>query len=66
MQEKTQVDMGKSTKRQLKEYNIVKCLLGVCPCVATEPYNNTITYVHICVILLLENVSESIYDPTRT
>jgi hypothetical protein len=27
-------------------------LLGKCPCVATEPYNNTITYVHMCVILL--------------
>ena len=22
-------------------------ILGECPCVATEPYNNTITYVHI-------------------
>jgi hypothetical protein len=28
--------------------------LGECPCVATEPYNNTITYVHMCVILLWE------------
>jgi hypothetical protein len=27
-------------------------ILGECPCVATEPYNNTITYVHMCVILL--------------
>jgi hypothetical protein len=28
----------------------LKNLLGECPCVATEPYNNTITYVHMCVI----------------
>jgi hypothetical protein len=24
--------------------------LGECPCVATEPYNNTITYVYMCYI----------------
>jgi hypothetical protein len=41
-------------------------ILGECPCVATELYNNTITYVHMCVILLWENVSESICDPTHT
>jgi hypothetical protein len=26
--------------------------LGECPCVATKSYNNTITYVYMCVILL--------------
>jgi hypothetical protein len=26
--------------------------LAKCPCVATKPYNDTITYVHMCVILL--------------
>jgi hypothetical protein len=26
-------------------------VLGECPCVATEPYNNTIIYVHMCIIL---------------
>ena len=26
-------------------------ILGKCPCVATEPYNNTITYVHVCYIV---------------
>jgi hypothetical protein len=25
-------------------------ILGECPCVATEPYNNTKTNVHMCVI----------------
>jgi hypothetical protein len=31
---------------------LIFTLLRECPCVATEPYNNTITYVHMCVVLL--------------
>jgi hypothetical protein len=34
-----------------QNYNFI-VVLGECPCVATEPYNNTIIYVHMCVILL--------------
>jgi hypothetical protein len=30
----------------------IKSLLGECPCVATEPYNNMITYVHMCYIVI--------------
>jgi hypothetical protein len=30
--------------------------LGECPCVATERYNTTITYVQMCVILLWEKI----------
>jgi hypothetical protein len=26
--------------------------LGECPCVATEPYNNMKTYVHMCYIVI--------------
>jgi hypothetical protein len=38
-------------------FEVIKCIgiyflfiltLGECPCVATEPYNNTKTYVHMC------------------
>jgi hypothetical protein len=32
-------------------------ILGKCPCVATEPYNNTITYVHVCVICICSCVA---------
>jgi hypothetical protein len=28
-------------------------ILGECPCVATEPYNNTITYVYIYYIVIV-------------
>jgi hypothetical protein len=28
-------------------------LLDECPCVATEPYNNTITYVYMCYIVIV-------------
>jgi hypothetical protein len=32
---------------------IFKILLGECPCIATEPYNNTITYLHMCCIVIV-------------
>jgi hypothetical protein len=44
--------------KKYRKYRIVKTkystfhiVLGECPCVATEPYNNTITYVHMCYIV---------------
>jgi hypothetical protein len=31
---------------------LLMCLLGECPCIATELYNNTVTYVHMCYIVI--------------
>ena len=37
-------------------FSVLCFLLGECPCVATETYNTTITYVQMCVILLWEKI----------